>query len=131
MATQLLPICGLGVLCAFCALILRGRQGELAVLLRVGGLVLMMGILLLSVRDSLGEMEGILSSSALSTYTGVMLKAIGIAVLCTVCGDICRDCGEGSIASCVEIAGNMLILSLCIPILREILGYASSLLALG
>ncbi len=131
MGSELLQICGLGVLCAMAALILRSRGGEFSALLRVGGLILMTGIVWLSARDAIGEMGDLLSSSTLSSYAGVMLKAVGIAVLCATCGDICRDCGEASIASCVEVAGNLLILSLCIPILREILGYASSLLALG
>lgn len=91
----------------------------------------MTGILLLSVRDTLGDMEGLFSSSALASYVSVMLKALGIAFLCSLCGDICRDCGEGSIASCVEMTGNLMILSLSIPVLRDVIGQALSLLDLG
>lgn len=131
MQGELLQICGLGILCAVSGLILRGKSGEMATLVRVGGLVLTFGFLLLATRDAWGEMGDLLSSSALSTYASLMLKAIGIALLCSICGDICRECGASSLANGVEMAGNLLILSLSFPILREILSYASSLLEVG
>lgn len=131
MTDELMRICGLGILCAIAALLLRVKNGEIAALLRIGGLVLMTGVLLLSVREPLSEIQGILASSAFSTYITILLKAIGIAVLCAVCAGICRDCGEENIATCVEMAGNVLILSLCIPIMRDILEQASSLMGVG
>ena len=100
-------------------------------LLRVCGVLVIMGVLATALKDTLGELGALVSSSALSTYLTVMLKALGIAILCATCGDVCRECGSGSVAFGVELAGNLLILSLCLPILREILGYATSLLSLG
>ena len=131
MGNELIRICGLGVLFAIAGLLLRGKGGEFAMLLRIGGVVVIMGILVVSVKDTLGELGELVASTALSTYVSVMLKALGIAILCAVCGDVCRECGSGSVAFGVELAGNLLILSLCLPILREILGYATSLLTLG
>ena len=131
MGNELIRICGFGMLCAVAALLLHGKNGELAMLLRVGGVLVIMGVLATALQDTLGELGALISSSALSTYLTVMLKALGIAILCATCGDVCRECGSGSVAFGVELAGNLLILSLCLPILREILGYATSLLSLG
>ncbi len=88
------------------------------------------GILVLSVREPLAELRGIVEEHAISDYVAVMLKALGIAVVCGTCGDICRDCGEASIASCVETAGNLVILSLSLPLIREILDVAAELLSM-
>jgi stage III sporulation protein AD len=131
MGQELIQICGLCILCAVATLILRGKGGELSALVRVGGLVLTMGLLLLGVRDHIAALGALLSDSALSGYAEVMLKGIGIAVLCATCGDICRECGAQALASCVELAGNLLMLSMCVPIIREILGYATTLLEMG
>ena len=130
MTGEWISICGVGLLCAFSALLLRSKSGELAALLRVGGLVLLTGILVLSMREPLDDLRALVAEHAISEYVTVMLKALGIAIVCGVCGDICRDCGEGSIASCVEMAGNLLILSLSFPLIREILDVASALLAM-
>ena len=131
MGSELIRVCGMAVLCAIGTMILRGKNGEIAALLRVGGVVLLTGMLLLSLRVPLGEIQGMVSSSVLSSYVTVLLKAIGIAILCATCTEICRECGDGSLASCVETVGNVLILSLCIPIIRDILEQASSLMAIG
>ena len=131
MGNELIRLCGLGILCAVAALLLHGRNGELSSLLRVGGVVLIMGLLMLSLKDAFGELGSLLAVSSLAAYVSVMLKALGIALLCATCGDVCRECGSGSVATCVELAGNLLILSLCIPMLRELLGYAGALLSMG
>lgn len=123
-------LCGVGLLCAFSALLLRTKSGELALLLRVGGLVLMTGILVLSMREPLRELHGLVEGQEISEAVTVMLKALGIALVCGVCGDICRDCGEGSIATCVESAGNLMILSLSLPMIREILTVVAELLSM-
>ena len=131
MGNELMRICGIALLCTIAALILRPKNSELVALLRVGGLVLMAGMLLTFFAEPFSEIRGMLSSSAMSSYVLTLLKAIGVAILCTVCAGICRDCGEASIAGCVEAAGNALILVLCIPVIRDILEQASSLMGLG
>ena len=123
-------LCGVGLLCAFSALLLRTKSGELALLLRVGGLALMTGVLVLSMREPLSELRGLVEGQAISDAVTVMLKALGIALVCGICGDICRDCGEGSIATCVETAGNLMILSISLPVIREILDVVAELLSM-
>ena len=130
MAGTWFSLCGVGLLCAFSALLLRTKSGELALLLRVGGFVLMAGVLVLSMREPLAEIGGLVEGQEISEAVTVMLKALGIALVCGVCGDICRDCGEGSIATCVETAGNLMILSLSLPVIREILDVAAELLSM-
>ena len=126
----MLGICGIAILCAVSALLLRVKSGEFATLLRVAGILLIVGMILWMAEDVLGSFDDVLDAGALGEYALVMLKAIGIALLCSTCGNICRDCGESTIASGVEIAGNLMILSLCLPLIREILGYAAELLSM-
>lgn len=54
-------------------------------------------------------------------YLDTILKILGIAYLTSFCSEICRDAGEGSLASKVEFAGKILILVLAIPILMAVL----------
>ena len=127
----MLALCGVGVLSALAGLLLQGRSGELAALLRIGGLVLVAGGLLLSVRAPLDELSDMVASSALSSYVEVMLKGLGIALLCAICTDVCRECGAGGLAGWVELGGNLAILALCLPIIRETLGGIGALLEMG
>lgn len=58
-----------------------------------------------------------------------MFKASGIAVLCTLAGDICRDCGESALAGKIELCGKSVILVLCLPLLETV--FESVLALLG
>ena len=69
-----------------------------------------------------------MSEGELGEYASLMIKAVGIAVICATCGDVCRECGAASVASGVETAGNLAILGLCLPLLRELLDDAALLL---
>ena len=54
-------------------------------------------------------------------YLDTVFKILGIAYLSSFCAEICKDAGESSIASKVEFAGKILILTLAIPILMAVL----------
>ncbi len=50
----------------------------------------------------------------------IMLKATGIAFIGSVSASLCRDSGEGGIASSVELVAKLEILILAIPVIEVI-----------
>ena len=64
-------------------------------------------------------------------YVAVMLKGLGVALLTHVCASVCRDCGRGSVADWVELAGKLEILIMCFPLIGEIVTTAVGLLELS
>lgn len=125
----LFRICGLGLLCAMGALLLKGKHSEFSFLLRIGIALMMGGALVLMAKILLERASPIVRDTMLAPYATVMIKALGIAMLCGTCSDICRDCGEQTMATGVEMAGNLSILGLCLPLIQEIFSYASNLLS--
>ena len=133
---ELLKVCGIALLCSVCALILGKTSGSLVFCLRIGGGVLILGGLLVILKDNVEALLEMTSFLGSSQGTGVrafslMLKALGIAFISKICSDVCRDCGEGTLAGGIEGVGRIAIISLCIPIVAEILEYASAVLAAG
>ena len=55
-------------------------------------------------------LESFSRSAGLENYFPILLKSLGIALICTLTADICRDCGEPGIASKVELGGKIGIL---------------------
>lgn len=60
----------------------------------------------------------------------VMLKAVGLTYLIQIASSICKDLERDSMAVKIELAGKIMLLSLCIPIIKnifeelfEIIGY--------
>lgn len=131
MTAEILKICGVGVLCAFCGVILRKMNGELSPLLRVCGAILIFGALMGTLSDIIGTLEGYFLSDEAASYAALMKKALGIAVVTKISSDVCRDTGESAVGGCVELSGKLVILSLCIPVIGQLMEYAGELLEMG
>ncbi len=128
---ELWRICGLALLCTLSALILARLGGELVGPVRLGGSILIFGAMILGVGEAVEELRDLFGESGISRYADLMLRALGLSLLSAICADLCRDCGEGAVASGVEMAGKLSIVVLCLPLVREILTMASEILAIG
>lgn len=58
----------------------------------------------------------------------ILIKALGIAVVTGISGDICRDSGNSALAGTVEFAGKITIMILAIPLIKEVLTLAAGLI---
>ena len=67
------------------------------------------------------DIKGYAESSGAESYFAVMLKALAISLCCRMSADICRDCGENSLASRVELAGKAGIVILSLPVIKQLL----------
>ena len=127
--------CGIGVLAALC-LAVRGRvAGGYGFALRIGGAVLLFGIFLLIFGECVDALRAVATTASGNGFVadafGVMLKGLGVALLGRFCADICRDCGEQTLASGVESVGRIVIFSLSLPMLSDILSLAGEILGMS
>lgn len=118
----------LGILCAVTGILLRPLRSDFTGLVRMAGGILIFGAVVLGIGETVRETAELFLSDGIAEYVSVMLRALGIALLTRICTDLCRDAGEGVAASGVELAGKAAILMLCLPIIKEILGYAARFL---
>ena len=118
---QIFRICGVALLCAALGAVLGNALGGFRIALRLAGATLIFGVLL-GMLDSAGAMlEETVALGSVYGYGEIMLKGLGIAVLCRICSDICRDCGEPTAAAGVESAGKIGLLILALPAVGEVL----------
>lgn len=61
-------------------------------------------------------------------YLPALLKIIGIAYITEFGSDICKDAGETSIASKIELAGKVIIAIMAVPIITSLLELIINLL---
>ena len=55
------------------------------------------------------------------TYITILLKIVGIAYIAEFGAEVCKDAGESSIASKIELAGKVTIMILSVPIISSLL----------
>ena len=61
-------------------------------------------------------------------YIPVVIKILGIAYIADFTAQICRDAGENSIGSKVELAGKVMVFYLALPIMTSIMELIKSIL---
>ena len=121
---------GMALMAVAASLVLRAYRPELGLQIAVAAGVL---ILMLTL-DELIALSSFLSETLVRFqidpgYLKVMLKVIGTAYLAQFAADLCRDAGENAVAGKVELAGRVLILALCLPVLMSILEMVGSILS--
>ena len=131
MREEMIKICAIAALSAVCAIIVGHTKKELSFAVRVAGTVLIFGILFTSVSALIDELQGMFSFGEVSEYVIIMIKALGVAFVTHICATLCRDCGEGGLASGVELAGKLEILIISLPLISKVMGYVSEMLRMG
>ena len=126
---DLIKICGVALLATFCAIILKALKVEYASFVRVAGVTVIFSAAVIGARSIFSDLSEIIYQKNVEPYVTLLLKALGIGMITRICSDVCKDSGEASIGSGVELCGKITILALCIPTLKELMGYASELLS--
>jgi stage III sporulation protein AD len=129
-------ICGIALICVILLSLLKKSFGGMDTVVRAGGAIVVFSLLVSGLAESLGAVREMISSVAessayLNSSFSLMIKALGVAVFAKLCADICRDCGESSLASGIEGAGRIAIISLCIPVIGELMRLALKILEMG
>lgn len=125
---EIFRLCGVAVICAIVGALLGRVLGDMSVAVRLGALALCFGgvaLLLLRVVDELGEW-GLGADTA--EYVSLMLRGLGVVTICRICADICRDCGENTVASTVESGGKLALVALSLPTVKELISFAVRLM---
>ncbi len=123
-------VVGVALVAVATSLVLRAYRPELGLQIAVAAGVLILVLTLDELAAMSGFLGDVLGRFQIDTgYLKVMLKVIGVAYLAQFAADLCRDAGEGAVAGKVELAGRVLILALCLPVLAAILELVSSILS--
>ena len=89
-------------------------------------------LMLASVRFIQPVFEYIRSLSSLSEnttyYISLMIKCSSCAMLCSFASELCRDCGEISLGTKIELCGKCIIISLSLPLIKTVFDYVTKLI---
>lgn len=113
------------------ALILGQYRPEFRMLVTAAVTLLLMAMVLEQFSPVLEQLRSTMELTGLTgDYAAILFKAVGICLLTQLAGDVCRDSGESSIASKIELAGRAAILLTAMPLIQEVLAWAWELMNL-
>ncbi|MDI9475854.1 MAG: stage III sporulation protein AD [Natronincolaceae bacterium] len=115
---EIFQIVAIGLIAAILSVLIKNEKPEIGMYISlVAGVIIFLFII-----TRLQSVIGILSQLANkinidSTYLSIILKIVGIAYIAEFGAQVCKDAGEGVMASKIEFAGKVLIMVMAVPIL--------------
>lgn len=126
---NLIQIIGIGIITAILSLIIKQHRPELAVALPMLGAAAIILCIAPYLKGILTMFEDMAKRVGLeSRYLHMVIKIIGVAYLCQFASELCKDAGEGSMASKIELAGKVMILTLSMPVIYRLLDLVSDII---
>lgn len=118
---------------ALCAVILitlvKNYKPEFGVFVAVGCSVLILYFLVDSLKYAFSYLSQLYDRLDYGkSYFPIIIKVLATAYITEFTAQLCRDCGESSIASKVELAGKIIIFCVAIPVFISILNLVEELL---
>lgn len=123
-----IKLCGIAVIGVCAALIMRAAKSELAMPVGMITGIIIIASAISSMYPIVAFAEELSQENSYSLYFSTVLKALGIGIAAQTAADICRDSGEGAVASKLEFAAKVGILLLGLPVVREILSLTQKIL---
>lgn len=110
------------VCAALLAMQFKGQKAEYGIYISIAaGMVICFGILskLSSILDTIREIGSMIRIEG--SYLAILLKMLGITYAAEFASNICRDCGNQTLAVQIELFGKLAVLVLSMPILLALL----------
>ncbi|ABR48648.1 Sporulation stage III, protein AD [Alkaliphilus metalliredigens QYMF] len=119
---EIFQVVAIGLVAAILSVVLKNQKPEIGMYISiVTGLIIFFFIAtkLQAVIEILSQLATKINLD--SVYLSTILKIVGIAYIAEFGSQVCKDAGEGLIASKIEFAGKILIMVMAVPILVSLM----------
>lgn len=119
---QMIQIVGIGLVATVLIIILRRQKPEIAIQISIMTGVVIFMLLASKLSAVIDLLEDYADKAEIKPiYFSAVLKITGIAYIAEFGAEICKDAGEGAIASKIKLAGKVIIVMLAAPIITSLL----------
>ena len=119
---EIVKIAGIGLISLIVIVVIKEYRPEFAVYVSIVAGLLIMGIVISKLSGIIEILKTLANKTSLnSSFLGILIKITGIAILTEFTTSICKDAGEGAIATKVDLGGKIIIMSMSIPIISTLL----------
>lgn len=119
---EIFQIVAIGLIATILSVLIRDEKPEIGMYISlVAGIIIFLFMVprIQSVIEILSSLTNKINID--SVYLSIVLKIVGIAYIAEFGAQICKDAGEGVMASKIEFAGKILIMVLAVPILVSLM----------
>ena len=119
---EVMQLIGISIISTVICLIIKKDRPEIAMFISIlTGVVIMMAVVF-KLNFIIDAIDNLANRANIPTmYITLIIKLIGIAYLLEFAIQLCKDCGEGAIASKLEFGGKIIVMTMSFPILLSII----------
>lgn len=129
MVTDVLKLCGFGLLAVMLCVIVRQLKPESAVFVNIAAGAMILAAAVKTLSPSIKAISELASSAGISgEFAEVLIKALAISYITTLSADVARDAGENALGAKLELAGRASIAALSLPVFTSLAGVITSLI---
>ena len=117
-----MKLVGIAIISTILCMVIKKDRPEMAMFIGVlTGIMILLSVTykLNFIIDSINDLSH--KANIPTMYISLIIKLIGIAYLIEFAIQICKDCGEGNIASKLEFGGKIIVMTMSFPILVSII----------
>lgn len=126
---EIIKIIGIGLISLIIIIIIKQYKPEFAVYVSIIAGILIIYLIFNKLEGIINLLKTISNKSGINNeFLELLLKITGIAFLAEFAINLCKDSGEGAIASKIEMGTKVIIVSMSIPIISNLLEVITKLL---
>lgn len=119
---DIFKIVGIGLAAAVLAVFIKNWKPELAMQVSLVATVIIFASFLPYLKTLIDMLRDISTQAGIEArYISIVLKVIGIAYVAQFASELCQDAGESAIASKIEVAGKVIIMTISMPVIYSLL----------
>lgn len=120
---------GCGICIAVVCGILKSEGRGFGIYVAALGGILLTGWAIITLKSTWEVLAKLGETSELSTYTTLLLKALGVGYVVKIASDVCRDLGAGETAAKIELCGKAELLLMAMPLVGDLISLALTLVS--
>ncbi len=114
-------ICAVGIVFAIICVLIKNYRGEFLIPVRLASTVVIFGVAVILISPVIKFLNSIMGQTLPLEYMEIILKTLAIAYMTQISGELCRECGENSIAFGIETVGKIEIVVLSLPLISNVI----------
>lgn len=118
---EVIKLLTLTVIIALLSILLKNTGHEYSFILQIAAIVMILLCVILKASSFKDEILSVITNTGVDiTPFKILLKALGINIICDVSSSLCRDAGNEGLSKGVELLGKTAVLIISVPLISEI-----------
>lgn len=118
---EIFTVSGIAIVSAGLVLLIKQYKPEFAFGIAVSCGIIIIFYIIGFFREIFSVLSEIISFSGIENNKfSILFRCMGICLVTKIASETCKDCGQGSAASKIDLAGKALILTSALPLFSEI-----------